>query len=74
MCIILVANIISLYVRPFLWISTLSTLVTDVSSQFSTSQLCDMIVFAAHFMGTLFDHQIVLSMHKKSGKGELAGR
>ena len=51
-----------------LWISPLSTIVADVSSQFSTLQLCNIIVLAARFMGTLFGRQIVLSMHKKVDK------
>ena len=46
-------------------ISPFSTIVADVSSQFSTSQRCNMIVLAARLMGTLFGLQIVLSMHKK---------
>ena len=50
--------------RPFLWISSFSILVTNVSSQFSTSQLCNVIILATHFMGTFFG-QIVLSMPKK---------
>ena len=40
--------------------SSLSTIVADVSSQFSMSLLCNMIVLAARFMGSLFGRQIVL--------------
>ena len=69
MCIILVANIYGAsatqYVRPFLQISPFSSVVADVSSQFSSSQLCNMIVLAARLIGTLFGHQIVFSMRKK---------
>ena len=56
-----------------LWISPLSTIVADVSSQFSTLQLCNIIVLAARFMGTLFGRQIVLSMHKKVDKKNSPG-
>ena len=48
------------YVRPFLLISPLSIIVTNVSSQFSTSQLCKLIVLADSC-----GRQIVVSMHKK---------
>ena len=72
MCIILVANIIGAlatqYIRPFIWISPLSIRVADVSSQFSTSQLYNMIVLAARFLETLFGYQIVPSVHKKVDK------
>ena len=58
MCIILVANIIGAlatqYIRPFIWISPLSIRVADVSSQFSTSQLYNMIVLAALFGDTFW--------------------
>ena len=76
MCILRVANIIGApatqYVRLFLWISPLSIIVADVSSQFSTLQLRNIIVLAARFLGTLFGRQIVQCT--KSGQGELAGR
>ena len=61
------------YIRPFLWISPLSTIVADVSSQFSTSQLCNMMVLAARLMDTLFGRQIVLSMHQKMDKENSPG-
>ena len=50
MCIILVANII----RPFLWISPLSSIVAYASSQVSMSQQCNIIFLAMRFMGRLF--------------------
>ena len=40
-------------------------MVADMSSQFATTQLCNMLVLAARLMGTLFGRQIVLSMLKK---------
>ena len=61
------------YVRLFLWISPLSIIVADVSSQFSTLQLRNIIVLAARFLGTLFGRQIVLSMHKKVDKENSPG-
>ena len=61
------------YVRLFLWISPLSIIVADVSPQFSTSQLCNIIVLAARFLGSLFDRQIVLSMHNKVDKENSPG-
>ena len=61
------------YDRSFLWISPLFTIVADVSLQYSTSQLCNMIVLAARFMGTLFGPQIVLLMHKKMDKENSLG-
>ena len=48
--------------------SPFSTIVADMSSQFSTSQLCNMIVLAAPQMGTLFDRQIVLSVREEMVK------
>ena len=45
-----------------------------MSLQFSTSQLCNMIFLAALLMGTVFGRQMVLSMRKKNGQGELARR
>ena len=54
-------------------ISPFSTIVADVCSQFSTSQLCNMIVLAARFMGTLFGRQIVLSIKKKMVKENSLG-
>ena len=53
------------YVRSIFQIPPFSTIVADVSSQFSTSQRCKMIVQAARLTGTLLGRQIVLSMHKK---------
>ena len=61
------------YVRPFLWISPVSIVVADVSSQFPTSQLCNMIVLVGRFRGTLFGRQIVLSMHEKVNKENSSG-
>ena len=49
------------YVRPCFYISPFSTVVADVSSQFSTSQLCNMNIFAARLVGTFFGQQIALS-------------
>ena len=54
-------------------ISPFSTIIADVSSQFSTSQLCNMIVLAARLIGSLFGRQIVLSMHKKMVKENSLG-
>ena len=69
MCVILVANIIwrsGHAIRSSFPLNFSSLIiVADVSSQFPTSQLCNTIVLAARFRGTLFGHQIVLSMHKK---------
>ena len=61
--------------QTFFYISPTSgsTIVADVSSQFSTSQLCNMIVFAARLMAILFRRQIVLSMHKKLVKKNSLG-
>ena len=42
-----------------------SAMVADVSSQFPTSQLYNMIVLAVRLIGTLFRRQIVPSMHAK---------
>ena len=64
-----VENILS---STFLLLSG-STIVADVSSQFSTSQLCNMIVLAARLMAVLFGRQIVLSMHKKLVKKNSLG-
>ena len=80
MYIILVANIIwrsghaIRYSSFFLNFLSPPYIVAGVSSQFSMSQLCNMIVLAARLMGTLFGPQIVLSMHKKIGQGGLARR
>ena len=80
MYIILVANIIwrsghaIRYSSFFLNFLSPPCIVAGVSSQFSMSQLCNMIVLAARLMGTLFGPQIVLSMHKKIGQGGLARR
>ena len=69
MCIILEANIIWCsglqYIRPFFQISPFCTIIANVSSQFSTLQLRNMIALAACLMGMLFGCQILLSMHKK---------
>ena len=77
MCIILVANIIwrsaSHYIRPLFYISPFSTIIAYASSQFSTSQLYNMIL-AARLVATLFGRQIVLPMDQKIGQGELAKR
>ena len=48
-------------------------MVADVSSQFSVSQICNIIVLAARFMGTLFSHKIVISMHIKVDKENSPG-
>ena len=61
------------YVLPLYYISPFSTIIAYASSQFSTSQL-NMIVLAARSMATLFGRQIVLSIQKKIGQGELAKR
>ena len=61
------------YVRPLYYISPFSTIIAYASSQFSTSQL-NMIVLATRLMATLFGRQIVLSIQKKIGQGELAKR
>ena len=53
--------------------SPLSTILADVSSQFSTLPQCNMIVLAARLMGTLFSRQIALSMRKKMVKENLLG-
>ena len=57
--------------------SPLSTILADVSSQFSTLPQCNMIVLATRLMETLFGRQIALSMRKKMVKvkwSELARR
>ena len=46
---------------------------SHVSSQFSMSQRCDMIVLAARLTGTLFGRQIVLLMHEKMVKENSLG-
>ena len=61
------------YVRPFLLISPLSTILADVSSQFSTLPQCNMIVLAARLIETLFGRQIALLMRKKMVKENLLG-
>ena len=61
------------YVRPLYYISPFSTIIAYASSQFSTSQL-NMIVLATRLMATLFGRQIVLSIQKRIGHGELAKR
>ena len=61
------------YVRPLYYISPFSTIIAYASSQFSTSQLYNMIL-AARLVATLFGRQIVLPMDKKIGQGELAKR
>ena len=64
------------YVRLFLWISPLSIIVADVSSQFSTSQLCNIIVLAARFLGSLFGDTFWppnRTMHKKVDKENSPG-
>ena len=78
MCTILVANIIwrsgnAIRSVVFLWISPVSIVVADVSSQFPASQLCNMIVLVGRFRGTLFGRQIVLSMHEKVNKENSSG-
>ena len=79
MYIILVANIIwrfgheIRYSSFFLNFLSPPCIVAGVSSQFSMSQLCNMIVLAARLMGTLFGPQIVLSMHKKMVKENSLG-
>ena len=61
------------YVLPLYYISPFSTIIAYASSQFSTSQLYNMIL-AARLVATLFGRQIVLPMDKKIGQGELAKR
>ena len=51
--------------------SPLSTILADVSSQFSTLPQCNMIVLATRLMETLFGRQIALSMRKKNGQGQM---
>ena len=58
---------------PFFQISPFFTIIADVSSQFSTSQLCNVIVLAARLMRTLFGRQIVISKRKKIVKENLPG-
>ena len=70
MCIILVANIIWRSGHPicssFLLDFPFLHIVANVSSQFSTSQLYNIIVLA-----DTFGRQIVLSMHKKIRENSL---
>ena len=60
-------------VRPFFQISPFFNIVAVVSSQFSTSQLYNVIVLAARLMRTLFGRQIVISKRKKMVKENLLG-
>ena len=74
MCVILVANIIwrsgQAIRSSFLLVFSLSTIVADVSSQFSVTAMLHNR-FGGAFDGIIFGRQIVLSMHK-NGQGELA--
>ena len=75
MCIILVVNIIwrsGHAIRSFYLLDSSFLHHSWCSRQFYTTQRCNTIVLVTHLMGTHFRRQIVLSIHKKNGQGELA--